>query len=124
MEPGLATVPTRIKIGEHSLQYSIPRKWSVNKLKCLLDSEHPKLNFDGFELCLNEQLLQGDHTLGDLEYTESALCLSIVFMKSQVSFQDYYREKIGRFMQETEYEQLPIFHPYMKGTIEKTFYAD
>jgi hypothetical protein len=33
-------------MGTTKLQYKIPLNWSINKLKCLLTSQIPSLNFD------------------------------------------------------------------------------
>lgn len=41
-------------------------KWSINKLKCLLTTEIPSLNFDEFEISFKEQLLRGIHKLGEI----------------------------------------------------------
>lgn len=48
--------PTKvnIKLGEHKISFEIPPRWSVNKLKCLLSTEIPKIEFNKFELKYEE----------------------------------------------------------------------
>lgn len=37
---------TIVKLGASKLSFTVPLYWSINKLKCLLTSEIPSLNFD------------------------------------------------------------------------------
>jgi hypothetical protein len=55
-----------IYISSASLRIEIPKHWTVNKLKCLLVSEVPKIDFDKFELKHRDRLLEGTHLVGEI----------------------------------------------------------
>ena len=50
-----------INLGTNQIKFSTPSHWSINKLKCLLCCEIPKLEFNRFELKHEEELLEGSH---------------------------------------------------------------
>lgn len=60
------TIVTKIKINSSKLQFDIPLNWSINKLKCLITTQVPALNFDEFELSHHSKLLRGNFVLKDI----------------------------------------------------------
>lgn len=71
LEPGIQThlkngqtqVPINILIGQSILSVQVFPHWSINKLKCLVVTEIPKLDFNEFELSIDKNLLRGNYLI-------------------------------------------------------------
>lgn len=59
-------IDVRIVMELHTIHVTVPAKWSINKLKCLVVTLVPVFEFDAFAIAHRSYLLRGDYKLKDL----------------------------------------------------------
>lgn len=73
-------------IEDSKIQYQVPCSWSINKTKCLIACEYPRLRFNEFELMHGGKLLKGSFKVGDVCVGEAKASFVVVRTKSEITF--------------------------------------
>ena len=52
-----------VRLPPKKLQLLVPNTWTVHKLKCMIQTQIPVLNFDSFQLLMEGMILKGSYPL-------------------------------------------------------------